>query len=184
VRIFPFLRLLAASALSLQLTTGALSARTGFALDSPTFHDGGVLPRESATERCGGRNRFPGLSWRGAPAGTRSYAVIVFDRDAREGRGVVHWVAYGYPGSTTELPPSADPPAGPISGVGTRGAARYAGPCPPAGELPHRYLYTVYALDLEPTAFPAGYTRDRLLAAMSGHIVGRARIVGRYGRRS
>lgn len=177
-------RTLAACALFGTLATGPLAAKGRFGVNSPSFRDGAMLaPDDANGGPCGGRNLFPGLTWHDAPAGTRSFAVIVFDRDARKGRGVVHWVAYGYPPETTGIPESATAPAGPITGVGTRGDATYDGPCPPQGDPPHRYLYTVYALDLEPTAFPAGYTRDQLIEGMRDHLLGRARITGRFRRK-
>src|SRR5581483_5310610 len=125
------------------------------------------------------------LAWRNAPAGTRSFAVVTFDFDGREGLGVVHWVAYGIPAHVTTLAKGAGakPGAGFTGGSNVRNSPLYAGPCPPPGEPFHHYMFTVHALDLAPESLNPGLSRDQLMAAMSGHIVGVSTIVGRFRRK-
>ncbi len=140
-------------------------------------------PRDPAICPCPGKNISPELAWHGAPAGTRSFAILMYDVDGRYGAGVSHWVAYNIAPTTTELK-EGDGTAGTgfTGGSGTRGNANYTGPCPPLGDGPHHYLITVMALDLEPTLMP-GLTREQFLAAAAGHLLTSATIGGLFARR-
>lgn len=134
---------------------------------------------------CKGGNISPPLAWRGAPAGTRSFAVVVFDFDGRSALGVVHWVVYGIPSNVTALEEGAGaaPGAGLIGGINMQSSPRYAGPCPRAGDSFHHYLFTVYALDLPPAALEAGLSRDELESAINGHVIAASSIVARFARK-
>jgi Raf kinase inhibitor-like YbhB/YbcL family protein len=88
----------------------------------------------------------PQLSWSGAPAGTQSFVVTVFDPDAPTGSGFWHWVAWDIPAGTTSLPTGAVLPAGSVSGTNDGGTAGYTGPCPPTGDVTHHYAFTVVAV--------------------------------------
>ncbi|MBW0451197.1 YbhB/YbcL family Raf kinase inhibitor-like protein [bacterium M00.F.Ca.ET.228.01.1.1] len=159
-------------------------AAEAFTLTSPGLSDGGTLESTHAasTNNCGGGNVSPALQWRNVPAGTRSFAVTMFDPDGAKGLGIVHWVLYGIAPSVTAMEAGAAPPAGSVAGTNRTGGPGYYGPCPPVGDVPHHYLAQVYALDLAPNALPAGLTRDALLAAMKDHVVAAASTVLRYGR--
>src|SRR6266545_879768 len=85
---------------------------------------------------CDGGNASPSLAWKNAPAGTKSFAVTVYDPDAPTGSGWWHWIVFNIPADVTSLP----------AGFGKPG---YGGPCPPQGDKPHRYIFTVYALKVE-----------------------------------
>jgi len=180
-----YLLLCASVCVSLVLTaTAALAAAPdAFQLTSPGLADNATLDSRHAadTQNCGGKNISPALEWRNAPAGTKSFAVTIFDADAAKGLGVVHWVLYGIPPSTTSLGEGAMPP-GSILGTNVTGHTDYHGPCPPVGEIAHHYVVQVYALDVAPNALPAGLTRDALLAASKGHVLAATSIVLRYGR--
>jgi len=104
---------------------------------------------------CAGQNLSPALEWSDPPAGTRSYAVTLYDPDAPTGSGWWHWVAFNQPTDVVALPEGAGAPSAglmPAPAVQSRtdfGAPGYGGPCPPAGASPHRYVFTVFALGIE-----------------------------------
>jgi Raf kinase inhibitor-like YbhB/YbcL family protein len=139
-------------------------------------------PRNPAICPCPGKNISPQLAWHDAPAGTKSFAILMYDIDGRYGAGVSHWVAYNILPTTTELK-EGDGTAGIgfTGGAGTRANANYVGPCPPQGDGPHHYMITVMATDLEPTLAP-GLTREGFLAAAKGHLLTSATIGGLFAR--
>ncbi|PRX36037.1 hypothetical protein B0G75_101226 [Paraburkholderia sp. BL18I3N2] len=155
-----------------------------FVVSSPGLADGGTLDSSHAASanNCGGGNVSPALQWRNAPAGTKSYAVTLFDPDGAKGLGIVHWVLYGVAPSTTSLDAGASQPPGSVAGTNQTGATGYRGPCPPVGDNPHHYVAQVYALDLPPDALPPGLTRDALFAAIKDHVIAATSTVLRYGR--
>ena len=151
-------------------------------LHSPDFEDGGALPRRLT---CEGDDVSPALSWQEAPAGTRSYALVVDDPDAPDPEHPrtrwVHWVLYNLPAGVHALPGGARArlPAGAREGLNDWKRTGYGGPCPPIGR--HRYVHTLYALDCAlPEAALGAPTRERLEAAMAGHVLARAQRVGTY----
>lgn len=152
-----------------------------FTLTSPAFGHGAEIPTAST---CQGKDASPPLAWSGAPAGTRSFALIVDDPDAPDPRAPkmtwVHWVLYDIPPATTQLPEgvaTGDLPAGTRQGTNDWKRTGYGGPCPPIGR--HRYFFKLYALD---TALPdlGAPTKARLEQAMEGHVLARAELVGTY----
>jgi Raf kinase inhibitor-like YbhB/YbcL family protein len=130
-----------------------------FKLISDSFKDGDYLGRDHILSAefgfgCAGGNRSPHLKWSGAPAGARSFAVTCFDPDAPTGSGFWHWLVVNIPPNVTELPPGAGSADGklPAGALQTRtdfGKPGYGGPCPPEGDHPHRYLFTVFAVAKE-----------------------------------
>jgi Raf kinase inhibitor-like YbhB/YbcL family protein len=155
-----------------------------FVVSSPEMADGGTLDSSHAASanNCGGGNVSPALQWRNAPAGTKSYAVTLFDPDGGKGLGIVHWVLYGVAPSTNSLGAGASQPPGSVAGTNRTGGPGYYGPCPPVGDNPHHYVAQVYALDLPPDALPPGLTREALLAAIKDHVIAATSTVLRYGR--
>ena len=144
-----------------------------FTLISSAFHDGGVIPRECT---CDGEDVPPPLAWSGVPEGTRSFALVVDDPDAPGGT-FTHWLLHDIPGSAAALP------ASPGKALRTSfGRTGYGGPCPPRGDPPHRYVFTLYALDVPALGLHDG-TRASLDRALRAHTLGVARLTGRYGRR-
>jgi hypothetical protein len=150
-------------------------------LSSPAFADNGRIPREYT---CEGADTSPELRWDGIPPGTQSLALIVDDPDAPDPAAprmtYVHWVLYN-------LPPDADGlaaavpydrlPAGTQQGLNDWGRPGYGGPCPPIGR--HRYFHKLYALDTVLTGLDRP-TKEQLLAAMEGHVLAQAQLLGTY----
>lgn len=143
--------------LAVAMIAGAAATAGEFKLTSAEFSDGDYLANEQvfAGFGCEGRNVSPSLSWSGAPAGTKSFALTVYDPDAPTGSGWWHWVVVNMPPDAHGIPKGggtadgADLPNGAVQVRTDFGAPGYGGPCPPQGDHPHRYIFTVYALDLE-----------------------------------
>jgi Raf kinase inhibitor-like YbhB/YbcL family protein len=110
----------------------------------------------------------PELSWSQGPAGTQSYAVLMFDPDAPTGSGFWHWVAWDIPPDTTSLPTGAVLPAGSVSGENDGGTLGYTGPCPPEGDLVHHYQITVVAVSV-PTLGLDATTHPAVVGFVVGH---------------
>ena len=177
----------AAASLAMPMGQGH-AAPAPFTVTSSSFSDGGILARRNAADdpmrMCGGENISPALSWSNAPANTKSYVIFMFDPDGLLGKGVSHWVGYGIPANVTSFAEGDMAKASKmfVGGKGTRDNALYIGPCPPVGEAPHHYVFTVVATDLEPAALKEGMTRDQVYSAISGHALAGMSIVGKYQR--
>jgi hypothetical protein len=120
-----------------------------FTVTSDSFTDGGALP-DAQVQAKG--NRSPHLKWTGAPDGTKSFAVTCFDPDAPTGSGFWHWTVANIPADATELPEGASPnglPAGAVEGRTDFGKPGFGGAAPPPGHGPHRYIFTVFAVDMD-----------------------------------
>ena len=150
-------------------------------LTSPVFSHQADMPKRCT---CEGDDISPPLSWSGAPAGTRSFALIVDDPDAPDPKAPkmtwVHWVLYNLPPTAGELPEGVRSdalPSGTREGLNDWKRTGYGGPCPPVGR--HRYFHKLYALD---TVLPdlGTPTKAALEQAMEGHVVARAELVGYY----
>jgi Raf kinase inhibitor-like YbhB/YbcL family protein len=153
-------------------------------LTSDSFAHGGAIP---VRHTCDGENTSPPLAWSGVPEGTRSLALIVDDPDAPDPaapkRVWVHWVLYNIAPTLRELGEGSahsPVPAGAREGLNDSGDLGYEGPCPPIGR--HRYFHTLYALDAEVPDLGERATRKDLDAAMKGHILDRASLMGTYRR--
>jgi Raf kinase inhibitor-like YbhB/YbcL family protein len=160
---------------------GALGGTAmAFQLTSTAFKEGGAIPQQHT---CAGADRSPPLEWTSPPSGTKAFALICEDPDAPGGLWV-HWVLWGIPASTARLPegvaPTASLPDGSRHGKNDFGKLGHNGPCPPPGK-PHRYVWKLYALDAAPELEP-GASRQQLLDAMRGHVLGEADLMARYGR--
>ncbi|HEY2164151.1 MAG TPA: YbhB/YbcL family Raf kinase inhibitor-like protein [Gemmatimonadaceae bacterium] len=154
-------------------------------VSSESFSEGGEIGLEYASEGAGGKNRSPQLTWSGAPAGTKSFAVTCFDPDAPTGSGYWHWLVWGIPGSSAKLDAGAGTghsPAGAHFGYNDAGTASYEGPGPPKGDGDHRYVFTVYALDVD-TLKGAGEktTGAGVIFRMRGHLLASGSLTGRFG---
>ena len=127
-----------------------------FTVTSNSFEDGDYLPKDFILSAdfgfgCAGGNKSPHLKWSGAPVGTKSFAITCYDPDAPTGSGFWHWLIVNIPSNVTELEAGAGSAGGkmPAGALQTRtdfGAPGYGGPCPPEGDHPHRYLFTVFAV--------------------------------------
>ena len=159
-----------------------------FQLHSTTFAEGGPLPDSTVLDGldCHGPNVSPQLSWSGAPAHAQSFVVILDDYEARGGDGFIHWAAYNIPPTATSIASNAGATEPQLAGGGTHAyndflRRRYDGPCPPDGP-PHKYRFTVYALDLA-TIDDAGtpMTWRKLRFIIRGHVLAQASITGLRG---
>jgi Raf kinase inhibitor-like YbhB/YbcL family protein len=170
-------------------TTHAQRSAT-FTLTSTDVHQGQMIPSANVFNGmgCSGNNLSPALAWSGAPAGTKSFAVTMYDPDAPTGSGWWHWVVYNIPATAVSLPAGAgDPgktllPSGATQGNTDFGAAGYGGPCPPPGDKPHHYHITVYALDVDKLAVPASATAAYVGFNLHAHTLAKAELTALYGR--
>jgi len=171
--------------------TAVAAHAAGFTLSSPTVKPGSMLTDAQVFKGfgCEGKNISPALKWSGAPAGTKSYAVTVYDPDAPTGSGWWHWVVYNIPASATELPEGAGGadgkglPAGAVQGRTDFGAAGFGGACPPAGDKPHRYIFTVYALKTDKIDAPADASAALVGFMINANKLGKASFEAKYGRK-
>src|ERR1700712_67544 len=149
-----------------------------FTLESPDFADGERLP-DSARADSG--NRSPALTWSGAPEGTQSYALTVYDPDAPTGSGFWHWAVYNIPANVTSIPAGAGTdgalPEGAVVLPNEMRGEEFTGAAPPAGHGEHRYFFTVSALS-DTLELPAGATPAVLGFMLRDIIIGRAQLVG------
>jgi Raf kinase inhibitor-like YbhB/YbcL family protein len=138
---------------------------------------------------CGGGNQSPALSWSGAPEGTKSYAVALFDPDAMQGRGFWHWLMVNIPSSTTSLRRDAgknDASKLPSGAAQIRNGFRalgYSGSCPPPADEPHSYVMTVYALKVAMLEVPADAIPATMLPAIAAASLGQASLQYHFGRK-
>ena len=149
-------------------------------MTSTAFADGANIP---AKYTCDGESISPELAWAQVPAGTASFALIMEDPDAPI-KNFTHWVIFNLPPDTQGLPEAVPKDAtlanGALQGKNGGGSTRYIGPCPPKGS-PHHYRFTLYAMDTS-LDLTAGASKDQLLQAMEGHIIGQAQLIGLYQR--
>ena len=142
-----------------------------FTVTSPAFEDGQPVPREFT---CDGNDGPPVITVTDPPKGTKSFALIMDDPDAPKGT-FTHWLAYDIPADGNAIRATAGKTL--ENDFGKKG---YGGPCPPPGHGPHRYYFTIYAVDVP--ALDVGGTRDDLEAALEGHTLATARLMGTYER--
>ena len=177
-------------ALSILVGAGAAHAAS-FTLSSPTIKPGSMLTEAQVFKGfgCEGKNTSPALKWSGAPSGTKSYAVTVYDPDAPTGSGWWHWVVYNIPASATELPEGAGGadgkglPAGTAQGRTDFGSAGFGGACPPKGDKPHRYIFTVHALKTDKIEVPADASAALVGFMLNANRLAKASFEARYGRK-
>ena len=180
------------AAIAALCTFGAtLAGAADFSLSSPDIQPGAKLANQQVFKGfgCSGENISPALSWQGAPKGTKSFVLTVYDPDAPTGSGWWHWVVFNIPATATGLPKGAgDPakqllPAGSIQGKTDFGTAGYGGPCPPQGDKPHHYEFTLYALDVDKID-GADATASPAFIGFNAHFhkLGTAKLLGLYSR--
>jgi Raf kinase inhibitor-like YbhB/YbcL family protein len=176
-------------------------AAAEFKLASPDLVSGAFAERFVAKGfGCTGDNVSPALSWSGAPAGAKSFALTLHDPDAPTGSGFWHWVVTNIPADTTglvqgagngALPPKASSGSNDFHDTGANGSnGNYGGPCPPAGDPPHRYVFTIYALSVDDLYAAAGVPKTvtpavhgfLLNRALGDKVLAKASLTARYGR--
>ena len=161
-------------------------------LTSPDITEGGTIVNEQVLHGfgCTGGNVSPALSWSGAPSGTKSFAVNMYDPDAPTGSGFWHWVVFNIPPAITSLPKGAGDvkkklmPKGAIQARNDYGAFGYGGPCPPPGDKAHRYQITVFAVDVDKLPNAKNDAVSAALASfdLNSHTLAKATLTGLYGR--
>lgn len=149
-------------------------------LSSIAFQDGERIP---VKHTCEGQDISPPLMWSESPQGTQSLALILDDLDA-PGGVFTHWVLFKILPDSRQLPEAiptqAQLPSGALQGKNDFGRIGYGGPCPPPGR-PHRYCFTLYALD-RVLDLKAGVSKKQVLDAMQGHILAQGKLTGTYQR--
>ena len=145
-----------------------------FALESSAFQNAQPIPSRHG---CEGDDVSPQLHWTNIPDGTRSLALVVDDPDA-PGGVFTHWVAWGLDPGAGAL---GEGEAAPREGRNDFGASGYRGPCPPPGHGRHRYVFRLYALDVE-LELGSGAAKAELEQAIEGHVLTTAELVGTYER--
>ena len=126
---------------------------------------------------CDGPGPSPAIEWRDAPTGTKSFALIVDDPDAPRDT-FTHWVLADIPASATGVAEGFKPGNLGVSGLNDFGQPGYGGPCPPSGT--HRYVFKLYALDVETLGLKEGASRDEVERTMLPHVIGKAELIGKY----
>jgi Raf kinase inhibitor-like YbhB/YbcL family protein len=173
------------------LASASLAHAGGFTLASPTIKPGSTLTDAQVFKGfgCEGKNTSPALKWSGAPKGTKSFAVTVYDPDAPTGSGWWHWVVFNIPAGTAELPEGAGGadgkglPAGSAQGRTDFGAPGFGGACPPKGDKPHRYVFTVHALKTDKIEVPPDASAALVGFMINANRLGKASFEARYGRK-
>ena len=169
----------------------SVASAESFTVTSTDFKDGGTWPAKLVYKGmgCTGENQSPQLSWKGAPVGTKSFAVVIHDADAPTGgAGWTHWVVYNIPSTTMSLPSGAGDagkkllPGGASMAKTDFGTAAYGGACPPPGDKPHTYTVSVYALKVPKIDVPADATAAYVGFNLNANKLATAKITGKYGR--
>ena len=182
-RFFGYLTL--ATAITLAMAVAARAAK--LVLASPTIIEGGIVPNAHVYNGYGyhGENHSPKLSWTGAPAGTRSFAVTVHDPDAPHAGGWWHWLAFDIPADAHGLPENAGSgkglPNGVVQSITDFQTAGYGGPCPPPGK-PHRYVFTIYALKVGKLGVSASEAPAKVDEAIRRNAIDQVSITAKFGK--
>jgi Raf kinase inhibitor-like YbhB/YbcL family protein len=167
------------------------AAAFGFTLESAEVKPSGTIAEAQVYKGfgCTGGNVSPALTWKSAPAGVKSFAVTVYDPDAPTGSGWWHWVVFNIPPGTTSLPAGAGDasagklPAGAVQSRTDFGKPGYGGPCPPQGDKPHRYIFTVFALKTDKLDADENAPGSLVGFLINANQIGMAPFTGKYGRK-
>lgn len=157
------------------------SAPNTIKVTSPQFKSGQPLAVPFSFDQfgCVGQNLAPKIKWSGAPAGTKSFVLIAHDPDAPTGVGFFHWLVINLPATTTSIDQAV--PASALQLRNDYGNAGYGGPCPPEGRL-HRYVFSVYALDVAVLPLPKEATGALVRFMLLKHTLAKGRLVGTFKR--
>lgn len=153
-------------AILVAFSTGA-QAGEPFTITSPQLADGQTVPQAQILNGfgCEGQNIPPAIAWSNPPEGTKSFALTVYDPDAPTGSGWWHWLIFDLPAearsidlnsgaSSSKDAPRGTLPTGAIESLTDFGRPGFGGPCPPKGDKPHRYIFTLYALKVPSLNLP------------------------------
>lgn len=183
------MRTIALLMLTSLLTTQVVMADS-FNLTSPQVKEGGRISEEQVFNGfgCQGGNISPALQWEDAPANTKSFAVTVYDPDAETGSGWWHWVIFNIPANVTQVamdagnPQANLAPPGSIQSRTDFGKPGYGGPCPPIGDKPHRYKFTVYALKTDKLPLDENASAAMVGFYLHQNLIKKAVLKAQYGR--
>ncbi len=179
-----------------------LPKTSSFTVHSESMTDGQVLPMAQVSASAGGDDTSPQLSWSGFPAGTKTFAVTMFDPDAPTASGFWHWAVCNIPVTVTSLAAGAGSvaaggdagadadggeagrglPASALTLKNDGGIAGFMGAAPPPGHGPHRYMVVVHAVDVPDLGLAQDASPASLGFNLFSHTLGRARITGTFGR--
>ncbi len=173
------------------LFASAVSNAAPFTLSSPTIKANGFLPEAQVANNygCTGQNLSPALEWTNAPKSVKSYAITVYDPDAPTGSGWWHWIVYNLPSQTTHLDVGAGTenstsfPAATIQGRTDGGNHSFGGACPPKGDKPHRYIFTIHALSTEKIDLPPEASAALVGFMIHNNQIAKASFIAKYGRK-
>ncbi len=162
----------------------------GFQITSPQIANNGTIKQEQVFNSfgCTGGNVSPELKWKGAPSGTKSFAVTVYDPDAPTGSGWWHWVVFNIPANSDGLAANTGDisakltPADAIQSRTDFGKPGYGGPCPPAGDKAHRYQFTVYALKVDSLPLDENAPAAMVGYYIQNNMIGKAVLNAKFGR--
>ena len=173
-----FPRLLLASCLTVSTFTHAQN----FTLSSPTIKANSTLTDAQVFSGfgCTGQNISPALTWKNAPKNTKSFAITVYDPDAPTGSGWWHWLAYNISAKTTAIEANAGVedskllPVGSVQGRTDFGNHAFGGACPPVGDKPHRYIFTIHALNTDKIELPTDASAAMVGYMLHAHLIAKA----------
>ncbi|HEY0713604.1 MAG TPA: YbhB/YbcL family Raf kinase inhibitor-like protein [Polyangia bacterium] len=182
--------LAAAPAFALALAASAPAIAAGkFKLTSNEIKPNSTLTNKQVFNSfgCTGENLSPHLAWTDPPEGTKSFVLTVYDPDAPTGSGWWHWVVYDIPAAITELPAGAgsgkaDLPKGASQGRTDFGSKGFGGACPPPGDKPHRYIFTLHALKVEKLEVPPDASAAMIGFMTNANSIGKATFTAKYSR--
>ena len=173
---------------ALALSTGVSLNASALDLSSTDIGNGKTMGNAQVFQGfgCSGGNLSPALRWSDVPAGTKSFAITAYDPDAPTGSGWWHWVSYDLPASVSSLQTGAGKagamPAGAKQGRNDFGSNDFGGACPPLGDAPHRYIFTVFALKVDKLDVPADASAALIGFMLNANKLATASITARYGR--
>jgi Raf kinase inhibitor-like YbhB/YbcL family protein len=170
--------------------TAAVTQAAGFKVESPDIKANGSIDKKFEFKGfgCAGENKSPTLTWSGAPKDTKSFAVNVYDPDAPTGSGWWHWYVVNIPATVTELKADAGAvgganlPKGAMNVKTDFGSAGWGGMCPPEGDKPHRYVFTVHALKTDKLDLPDGASGALAGFMVNANTIAKASFTAKYGR--
>jgi hypothetical protein len=172
------------------LVSPAFSEQAKFTLSSPDIPKKGQMKDAQVFSGfgCSGQNISPALAWKNSPPETKSFALMVHDPDAPTGSGWWHWVVYNIPAKVSSLPAGAGKPDGSVLPQGAVqsntdfGGPGYGGPCPPKGDKPHRYVFTIFALKADKVELPPNSSGALVGFVVRQNAIGKASLTGYCGR--
>lgn len=170
------------------LLSSQLTLAAGFTLKTTSFDAKKPLPMKQVFNGfgCTGENISPALEWSGAPKDTKSFAITVYDPDAPTGSGWWHWTVVNIPATVTKIEEGASNnkklPEGAVEGRTDYGKPGFGGACPPQGDKPHRYIFTVYALKTDKLDVNAESSGALVGFNLNANSLGKATFTVKYGR--